>query len=81
MAIYKSLVSANFNTGTCTFQKMDGSQFSKVIPEVTARGVALWADGENIQKALPMLTNEQREWFITGMEQSDWDRVFGDEEE
>jgi hypothetical protein len=37
--------------------------------------------GQLIQVAFPMLSNEQREFFLTGITTAEWDEIFKDEED
>ena len=40
-----------------------------------------WIDGENIQVAMPHLSADEREFIKTGMTPSEWEELFGEEEE
>ena len=37
--------------------------------------------GMNIQDAFPMLSDDQREFLMTGLTPEEWDDLFGEEEE
>jgi ribosomal protein S27AE len=45
------------------------------------KGIEAWENGELIQRALPNLTAEQREFLMTGYDQKCWDEMFADEED
>ena len=40
-----------------------------------------WIDGELIQVAMPHLSSDEREFIKTGMTPSEWEELFGEEEE
>ena len=46
--------------------------------ELDARGYQLWQDGLVIQKALPSLSDSQREIVISGIDGRCWELMFGD---
>jgi len=49
--------------------------------EVTAEQIDSWLDGELIQHAMPGLSPGQREMFISGTTDDDWDECFrGDDD-
>jgi hypothetical protein len=39
-----------------------------------------WRSGVLIQKAMPNLTESQREFILTGMTDDEWDELFADED-
>lgn len=43
---------------------------------ITNEQLKNWEDGMLIQKAMPNLTAEQREFLITGVVQEEWDELF-----
>ena len=55
-----------------------GKTRQRVLP-VTAEQLAAWRGGELIQRAIPQLTDEDREFLLTGTVQAEWDEAFDDE--
>ena len=49
--------------------------------DVTIDQYKSWIDGENIQVAMPHLSSDEREFIKTGMTPSEWEELFGEEEE
>jgi hypothetical protein len=47
---------------------------------VTEEQLQAWQSGSLIQKAMPHLNADQREFLLTGSTQEEWDETFGDEE-
>ena len=47
---------------------------------ITEEQLERWKGGELIQRAMPHLTVEQREFLITGSVQEEWDETFGEDE-
>jgi hypothetical protein len=39
-----------------------------------------WVRGELIQRAMPQLCAEDREYIITGLSSEEWDRLFSEED-
>jgi len=39
-----------------------------------------WVRGELIQRAMPQLSADDREYIITGASAEEWDRLFGEED-
>ena len=39
-----------------------------------------WRQGEYIQKAMPNLSNDKREFLISGVGPKEWEELFGKEE-
>lgn len=62
----KSVISNNINT-------MDIN--------VTIEQFNAWNAGALVQKAMPNLTADEREFIMTGITPEEWDATFGDEEE
>lgn len=62
----KSVISNNINT-------MDIN--------VTIEQFNAWDAGALVQKAMPNLTPDEREFIMTGITPEEWDATFGDEEE
>jgi hypothetical protein len=42
--------------------------------------IDLWTMGTVIQKAMPRLTADEREFIMTGITAEEWDSMFADEE-
>ena len=47
---------------------------------VTEEQFKAWKEGELIQRAFPNLTNDQREFIMTGITQEEWDATMKDED-
>ena len=47
---------------------------------VTQEQVTSWESGTLIQKAMPQLSKDQREFVMTGITAQEWDNEFGDAE-
>lgn len=81
--IYKALVSYKELSETetvCTFYNMiTEKSFSRILP-VTEKQIILWADCDmRIQVAMPNLTPGERELFLTGYTEEEFDALFGEE--
>ncbi len=48
--------------------------------DVTQAQIDLWQAGELIQRAMPQLSRQEREFVMTGMTQQEWDATFGDDD-
>ena len=48
---------------------------------VTLEQIAQWENGMNIQQAMPDLSAEEREFVKTGMTPTEWEELFGEEED
>ena len=48
---------------------------------VTLEQIAQWENGMNIQQAMPDLSAEEREFVKTGMTPTEWNELFGEEED
>lgn len=48
---------------------------------VPTAGLNAWIRGELIQRALPTVSNEDREFLLSGTSPEGWRLLFGDEEE
>jgi len=46
--------------------------------EVTEEQIAAWQGGELIQRAMPNLTADEREFLMTGITAEEWENTFGD---
>jgi type IV secretory pathway ATPase VirB11/archaellum biosynthesis ATPase len=55
-----------------------GKEYSIEIP-VTEAQIEAWQNGELIQKAMPKLTADQREFLMTGVTPEEWEAEFGSE--
>ena len=44
---------------------------------ITREQLAAWVDGELIQKAMPHLNADQREFVMTGITPDEWNAAFG----
>lgn len=69
---YKSLINVEFtdNGLKCHFRNhMTGENFSHVFPSEHLKidDIADWVFRSNIQDAMPNLTSEEREWFLSGI--------------
>lgn len=49
--------------------------------DVKADKLQSWRDGVLIQNAMPELTNEQREFLVSGFTPTMWSQMFGEDEE
>lgn len=47
---------------------------------VTQEQLDNWRGGTLIQHAMPNLTDDQREFLMTGITPEEWDEIFGEEE-
>lgn len=43
---------------------------------ITIEQLSAYHDGEFVQRAFPQLTDEQREFILTGYTQEDWNAIF-----
>tara|TARA_R100000005_G_C4907499_1_gene146749 strand:- start:532 stop:735 length:204 start_codon:yes stop_codon:yes gene_type:complete len=50
------------------------------IPNLTEDQVNAWMSGTVIQKAMPHISEDHREFLMTGITPAEWDQVFGDED-
>jgi len=57
--------------GNCVFT---GEAYACLVPTA---GLQRWRDGELIQRALPSVSPENREFIISGISPTGWDRQFG----
>lgn len=56
-----------------------GKQHTFDIP-VTQAQLDAWQGGELIQRAMPHLTPDQREFLMTGITPVEWDQLFGQQD-
>lgn len=47
---------------------------------VTPNQLKAWHDGELIQRAMPNLTADEREFIMTGITSEEWDELFYEED-
>jgi hypothetical protein len=47
---------------------------------VTQDQIDKWNNGELIQKAMPNLTSDEREFIKTGVTKEEWEETFGNED-
>lgn len=52
-------------------------QVNTMVMNVDLEDIAKWQRGELIQKALPYLTADEREFLMTGYTPEDWQTLFG----
>ena len=50
------------------------------IPNLTEDQVNAWMSGTVIQKAMPHISEDHREFLMTGITPKEWADVFGDED-
>lgn len=48
---------------------------------VTEDQIACWENGMTIQRAMPNLTDSQREFILTGITDDEWDEAFPEEDD
>ena len=80
--LHKALqfISMTHNNGCiCTFNGFSGQVKRTFEPtEVTFTQVMMWVDGvATIQQAMPNLSVDDRELFLTGMTSDIWNSAFG----
>ena len=51
-----------------------------IVMPIERKQYMAWKNGEMIQDAMPHLTNDQREFLMTGISQQEWDATFKEEE-
>lgn len=49
--------------------------------DCTQEQINAWIGGELIQRAMPHLSDDDREFIMTGITQEEWDEEFGDDED
>lgn len=81
--LYKSLVSYKQISDThseCTFYNLlEGNTFTKTLP-VTDKQIRLWKDYNIlIQNAMTELTDDERELFLTGYTNDEFEALFTDD--
>lgn len=48
--------------------------------DVTGEQMVAWRSGELIQKVMPHLSDDDREFIMTGITPDEWDNMMGEEE-
>ena len=48
---------------------------------VTQKQLDAWDNGQLIQKAMPQLSDDEREFIMTGVTQEEWESAFKEEDE
>jgi hypothetical protein len=56
---------------------LSGNKNTLDIP-VTLAQIAAWKGGELIQRAMPNLSADEREFLMTGITADEWENTFGD---
>ena len=56
---------------------LSGNKNALDIP-VTLAQIAAWKGGELIQRAMPNLSADEREFLMTGITADEWENTFGD---
>ena len=56
--------------------KLSGKEHTMDL-DITQDQIAQWLNGELIQVAMPNLTNDEREFLISGSTPEEWDEIFG----
>lgn len=49
--------------------------------DVTQQEINNWVGGMVIQRAMPHLSDDDREFIMTGITPDEWDEAFGDDED
>ena len=60
--------------------KLTGATHTVDIPNLTEDQVNAWMSGTLIQKAMPHISEDHREFLMTGITPKEWADVFGDED-
>ena len=50
------------------------------IPALTPHGLDVWQAGALVQQALPDLTEDEREFLLTGLTAEEWDALFAEDD-
>ena len=64
-----------------TRTSMTSGNLNTMDIDVTFAQYQAWVDGENIQVAMPHLSADEREFIKTGVTPTEWQELFGDDEE
>ena len=60
--------------------QVSGIQRTKEI-DVTEEQLQQWQNGALIQRVMPHLSDDDKEFIMTGITQEEWDTIFPEEEE
>jgi len=61
--------------------KLTGATHTVDIPNLTEDQVNAWMSGTLIQKAMPHISEDHREFLMTGITPKEWADVFGPDED
>ena len=64
-----------------TRTSMTSGNINTIDIDVTFDQYQSWIDGENILVAMPHLSADEREFIKTGITPTEWNELFGDDEE
>ena len=80
--IYKALKDMQIVEGglKCTFRSFRGVETVRVL-NITPGQVDQYLNGMALVQAMPNLTAEERELFMSGLDQNAWDELFQETEE
>ena len=80
--IYKALKDMQIVEGglKCTFRSCMGKETVRVLA-ITPGQVDQYLNGMALVQAMPNLTAEERELFMSGLDQNAWDELFQETEE
>lgn len=53
---------------------------NRMVIDVTQEQIDAWQSGTVIQRAMPHLSADEREFILTGITAEEWDEMFGEEE-
>ncbi len=67
-------------TAVGTFVSISGRETTHTFKNLTPDMVEMWKNGMYIQDAMPHLTPDERELFISGMGKEEWDELMSGEE-
>lgn len=48
--------------------------------DVTSEQIQAWANGKNIQEAMPLVPAAEREFILSGITPEEWDECFADDD-
>lgn len=78
---HMSLIQFNEDTSEVLYTNYKRELTATTMPGLTHADIQKWIDGELIQVAMPYLTADQREILLTGLDQTAWDDMFGEDED
>ena len=70
----------NMNMVVTRVSNLTGKTHTMELP-ITQAAIDLWKSGVLIQRAMPHLSAEQREFLISGVTQAEWVEAFGNDED